>query len=338
MFSDLASWQQWQHRRRGRLRSLRARVRGAASELPVFYWRGEKPAIVFAIDWLAPSSHHALVEPLRKLADSEVPVAVAGFGGLSRDALPGQGWESIRGRPANLLSRMRPEPAVLVSAGDYLPVAAEVAAALPTARHLVIQHGALTPYAPPLPSGCVLLSWSHEDGAFWTSGRSGIDSRVVGSQMLWFAAQGPRRCSEGDSLTFLGQLHGAELPRAVTVRTVSMLRGQAKLVYQAHPGERDLLSRLQHARWRRTGLLVRPGSGLRDVTGSVIGIFSTGILEAAAMGLTSFAVCEGPPPWIREFWTRYRVAVWGTGGQTVVELPDREPALACADAIMEFAQ
>ncbi len=56
-----------------------------------------------------------------------------------------------------------------------------------TCPFFVAQHGALTPFAPPLPRAAHLLAWSEADADFWTAGRQDVQVTAVGSQLLWVA-------------------------------------------------------------------------------------------------------------------------------------------------------
>ena len=107
--------------------------------------------------------------------------------------------------------------AVVLSTGHYLPARARSRTGPPSpGRFLTVQHGLLTPHAPPLGAGTILLAWSEADAAFWRSGRDDVGSVVVGSQLLWEAAEPPPATADPDARpVFLGQLHGAELPRDV---------------------------------------------------------------------------------------------------------------------------
>lgn len=80
------------------------------------------------------------------------------------------------------------------------------------ATYFCVQHTLLTPYAPPPPTGAHLLAWSAEDADFWRSGRD-EKATVVGSQLFWNAAAEPiDEPDRGAAITYLGQLHGTELP------------------------------------------------------------------------------------------------------------------------------
>ena len=87
-----------------------------------------------------------------------------------------------------------------------------------------------------------------------------------------------------DPLTYLGQGHAAELPRRRLVRAALDLCRSAGAIYRPHPSERDKVSRLTHAAYRRAGIVVDGSVPLNRLTGPVVSVFSTGVLEAAAQG------------------------------------------------------
>jgi hypothetical protein len=104
--------------------------------------------------------------------------------------------------------------------------------------------------------------------------------------------------------------------------------------YRPHPGERDRLSRWQHARWRRQGIEFDDGSvPLRELPTPVVSVFSTGILEAAARGVPAWSAYDAPPAWLSEFWERYAMSRYGSDPTPAPRRPDREPALAVAHAV-----
>ena len=198
-----------------------------------------------------------------------------------------------------------------------------------------MQHGLLTPYAPPLPPGAQLLAWSEQDAAFWRSGRSDITTDVVGSQLLWDAAQDPGPRIEDIRPVFLGQLHGAELPRAGMTRATVVFCRRTSATYRPHPSERDLASRLQHVAFERVGIEVnRSAIPLRDLRRPVAAAFSTGLLEAAARGVPAWAFYPSPPAWLRDFWHRYGLSQWGDDPTPTPPQPDDEPAAAVARHLM----
>jgi hypothetical protein len=154
---------------------------------------------------------------------------------------------------------------------------------------------------------------------------------------LWKAArQSESEPTEASGVpVFLGQLHGAELDRSVTVRTVDRLAKEGPLVYRPHPAERDILSRVQHRRWARRGVVLEfANRRLAEVDRPIVGIFSTGLLEAAAAGRPAWAACVEPPEWVEELWERYSIARYGAAEPTPPpELPPTEPARAISERV-----
>ena len=293
-----------------------------------------------ALDSLGPSEVAAVLEPLRLMA-ARAPVAALLPMHLA-GSLPVPLRAAVRpwdesGPPAEDVARL--EAAITI--GGHLPCGALVHS---LGRRLeipqyVAQHGLITPFFPPLPEDAVLLAWTDEDGKAVARASSPPAGAVtVGSQLLWKAA----RKSEGAPgeasrpPVFLGQLHGAELDRSVTVRTVDRLAREGPLVYRPHPAERDLLSRLQHRRWARRGVAFdadpRP---LPELDRPVLGIFSTGLLEAAAARRPTWAACVQPPKWVEELWERYSIARHGAPEPTAPpELPQKQPASAIAGLVL----
>jgi hypothetical protein len=224
---------------------------------------------------------------------------------------------------------------VVVAAGHYLPLGA-VAHAWSRrlgARFVAVQHGLLTPHAPPLAPDSTLLAWTDADGDFWRSGRDDVQTQAVGSQLLWEAGREQRQVSD-ERPTFLGQLHSAEMGRREMARFTGRFCRTEGARYRPHPGERDRLSRWQHARWRRQGIEIDDGSvPLRDLPTPVVSVFSTGILEAAARGVPAWAAYDRPPAWLEEFWDRYAMSRYGAAPTPAPSSPQREPAVAVAAAI-----
>jgi hypothetical protein len=183
----------------------------------------------------------------------------------------------------------------------------------------------------PLPSGAHLLAFSAQDADFWRSGRTDVTTEVIGSELLWNAAHRPRP-AVGDATTpvFLGQLHGAELPRAISGGTAFAFCRDGAARYRPHPAETDRLSRWQHEIWRRRGIRFAAPGGLLDEPRPVVSIFSTGVLEAAAAGIPAWVTCVRPPAWVQEFWERYGLRPWGGAPTPPPPQPDIEPARAIA--------
>ncbi len=209
-------------------------------------------------------------------------------------------------------------------------------------RFCVIQHGLLTPFMAPLPAGAHLLAWSQQDADFWISGRTDVSYEVVGSQLLWRAAQEPAPSTGlDDRPTFLGQLHGIELGRAFMTRVSHDFCKRTGALYRPHPSEKDKLSRLTHALWERQGIEIdRSGTPLFETGQPVVSVFSTGVLEAAARGIPAWYhprenvnVGTKAPKWLHAFHQRYSMSPWGGAPTPRPEIPQTEPAQAVAAAL-----
>ena len=221
----------------------------------------------------------------------------------------------------------------MLSLGSFNPLSGEVAAwAKPRgARHVVVQHGLLTRWAPPLADGDHLLAWSDADAAYWSAGRSSITSETVGSQLLALAGRRPKAPLKNERPVLLGQLHGTELTRREALLTYVRLAREADVDYRPHPNERDLASRAAHRLMRRAGLRFAESTGsLLDLHRPVVSIFSTGTLEAAQRGLPAWVVHAAPPPWIEDLWERYALSRWGADPTPAWPAPSTEPAAAVA--------
>ncbi len=359
---DFDAWQRWQHNRH-MLRRLRDVARRPAPVELRLHVRGDEPAVLFALDATTPTALASVLEPLAHLGDA--PVAVLAPADVA-SALPGE-WKVTVADAAEAPCELGSVRAV-VSAGHFLPAgnAAYRWSRRLDAQYLVVQHGLLTPHAPPLADGAHLLAFSDRDAEFWLSGRSNVTAEVIGSQLLWKAAtagtgslslskgaavedastssatQGVGSASEGVSSAtqvsaprpepiFLGQLHGAELSRRISAATAEAFCRQAGGLYRPHPAEVDKLSRIQHAVWRRRGIRFAEPGPLLAAGRPVVSIFSTGVLEAAAAGIPSWVTCVRPPAWVREFWDRYDLALWGGAPTPAPEHPKIEPARAVAE-------
>lgn len=271
-------------------------------------------------------------------------------------------WRRVSVLDAVALDSVR----VAVGSGNYLPVGerAEQIARDRGARFVVVQHGLMTPFAPPLPEDAHLLAFSEADAEFWRSGRGDVTAEVVGLQLLWDAVHDREgddgRSSDGRTSeplgrpVFLGQLHGAELPRRDFARAAEAFCRATGANYRPHPAETDRLSRWQHAAWRRRGLtLDRRRVSLRDLNAPVAAVFSTGVLEAAARGLPAWATFAGDAPaWLDEFWSRYglrriadpaqltpggRFDASAVPGTPAPEQPATDPSVAIARAVERLA-
>lgn len=233
------------------------------------------------------------------------------------------------------------QPSAVVSLGHFLGTGAILhrVAREGDFPEYILQHGALTPYAPPLPEHSTLLAWTEADAAFWTYRRPDVETRVVGSQHLWEAAQNPLESEVEERPVFLGQLHGTELPRRISGGSAWHFCAGNNGLYRPHPREEDLLSRTQHALWRKRGMEFADTSiPLRQMPNQVVAVFSTGLLEAAVRGVPSWVYAVNEPQWVREFWDRYGMKRWGSSSPTPLPaMIDSEPATHIA-RIVEDAE
>jgi hypothetical protein len=290
--------------------------------------------VLVVLDALTTTSRLALLEPVRALPARAT--VVVGPPGLA-DHLPGDGWRVSTETAGAALDRLLDEGSVVLSTGHYLELGslAHAAAAERGARFVTVQHGLLTPHAPPLAPATTLLAWSEADAGFWTAGRDDVGTVVVGSQLLWEAAHHPvDDVDPAATPVFLGQLHGAELPRRVVADAAEAFCRATGATYRPHPAETDRRSRATHRRWERTGIRVdRSPTPLRELRAPVVSVFSTGVLEAAAAGIPAWVHLPDPPRWVTEFWTRYRLATWGGPPTPSPERPPVEPSRAVADVV-----
>jgi hypothetical protein len=342
--SDLADWRRWQQRRH-LVRHLRHNVLSSQEpeDLTLTVVRGGPDAdVVVVVDATHASMASAVVAPLRALPAERV-ITVLG---------PGVKLDVAGARTSVVASRLGPELAsgrVLLGCGHFTS-AGEAAwrwagqAGVPT--H-VAQHGALTPFVPPLPDNTHLLSWSEADGSFWRSGRADVTSTAVGSQLLWqaergFAARFARTSTSGSviqPLTYLGQGHGAEIPRPLLIEAALRFCRAHDATYRPHPSEKDRLSRLAHSGYQRAGITIdRSGAPLATWDGPVVSIFSTGVLEMAARGVDAWVDFPRPPAWLGEFWERYGMRRFGGPPTPAPARPAEEPARRIAEILMEAAR
>lgn len=333
-YPDLESWRRWQKSRR-RLQILKARLRRPwspvdAPEAGLRVWvRGSDPALLVACDSSSPTNHHALLAPLS--SDVELPAIVV-HPAETHLRLPGDRWREVSS-PDQMLDGVR----AVVSIGDHLGVGAwaHEQAARRGWRQLVVQHGLLTPFSPPPPPSVEVLAWSEADAAFISQGRPDLTAHVVGSPLLAAAARNPaRHVSRFATPVFLGQLHGAELPRWSMTRSVTYFCRLTGATYRPHPREEDKLSRAQHALWRRLGMDIDSSTPLTELDRPVVSAFSTGVLEAAARGIPAWVFHLSPPAWLEGFWDRYGMSRWGRR-PTPAPVVESDPASRIAHHLAE---
>ena len=337
---DLEAWHRWQDSRQPVGRRLRrmagvlrdiARPDGHAGNV-VLTRGGPAPRVVICVESRSPSSVLALLAPLRYLDPADVAVvSPTGVG----DLLPDGAWTETTGFAPDVVAGAARGGSVVLSTGHYLPLGRLGHQAAEPGRFLTVQHGLMTPHAPPLATGTILLAWSDADATFWRSGRADVGSVTVGSQLLWDAAEPPLATPDPDAApVFLGQLHGAELPRDVLARAAEGFCRDHGATYRPHPSERDRASLATHARWESSGISIdRSGIPLRELGAPVVSVFSTGVLEAAAAGLPAWVALADPPSWLREFWARYGLAEWGGPPTASPERPEVEPSLGVAEVV-----
>lgn len=206
---------------------------------------------------------------------------------------------------------------VMISIGDHLPLGRKFheQAGRRGWAEVVIQHGLVTPYAPPPPKGSHVLAWSEQDADYLAQGRPDLTTAVSGSAMLAHArssAHDAEHVSRFEAPTFLGQLHGAELSRLSMTLSATQFCRTTGASYRPHPREEDKLSRLQHRLWERMGVVVdRRPIPLTELSQPTVSAFSTGVLEAAARDMPSWVYHLNPPLWLEELWERYRMSRWG---------------------------
>lgn len=331
----MPEWRKWRTRREGLLRGrfvspFSPAALGIYSDDP---WVPDASHLVVCLENLSPTQVASLLRPEAVLRSRNAAVAVIAplsfVDGLAHIGL------TLRERLTTPGVWSHPKPK-LILATSHCSTSGQFAWELSIKSgvpFVIVQHGVVTPFAPPLPEGCHLFAWTPEDAEFWVSGRTDVMTTVVGSQIIWDAGVSQckvSQCKKGEPegpICFLGQLHGPELSRSTTIRTVAALARAGPVVYRPHPGETDLVSRLIHRRWQHQGIPIEPPtSRLGEKSAAVAGIFSTGILEAAASGRAAFGFCARPPSWLPEFWDRYKIKQFGTDESTRVEIPAREPA------------
>ena len=80
----------------------------------------------------------------------------------------------------------------------------------------------------------------------------------------------------------------------------------------------------------------RSGLALRELRAPVVSVFSTGVLEAATVGLPAWVHLPDPPPWVVEFWGRYGLSPWGGAPTAPPARPEMEPSRAVARVVREM--
>ncbi|HXH77214.1 hypothetical protein [Nocardioides sp.] len=338
--TDLRAWRTW-HESRHPIRSTVRSLLGRG--------RGERPAL----DLVAPPAADILVciEATHTSVRSAVASVLSHLPAERTAILCQPAWvlpstyaqHTRNSVTAHDLVDRLPHLRAVLAAGHYTVVGAagHDAAVAKGADFFISQHGALTPYAPPLPPESRLLAWSQGDADFWRSGRTDVHTFVTGSQLLWSAGNhrdtAPRVSTSGprDRLTYLGQMHGAELSRSRLASAAAGFCRTHRATYRPHPSERDKLSQFTHAAYRRAGITVDAAAQLTDLDGPVVSVFSTGVLEAAAQGREAWVDFPRPPAWLVEFWERYDMHRFEDVPTPPPARHDEEPARRIARILME---
>lgn len=354
---DLDAWQAWQRRQKklkwakyklnSLLDSARSRTVAEESVRGLLYTRGAKPQVLIVMDSFSPTNRNAILEPLKHLDAIDVALWVPedaseyldGQYASARYSRKDWSEQEISG---DELTSLLPDVRIVLSAAQFLgrgAAAYEFSRAI-GAEYWVVQHGLLVPQAPPLPVGCTLLAFSEADAEFWASGRRDVTTHAVGSQLLYLAAQkaaGAEAQKQNDlEPIFLGQMHGAELPRASFAYASHSFLKKFGGSYRPHPSEKDKLSVLTHKLWEKEGIRIdRSGTPLNEVPNPVVSIFSTGVLEAAIRGIPAWVYHPAPPAWLVEFWDRYGMNQWGQEPTPAPVQPKKEPAQRIAELMIE---
>lgn len=332
--ADLRAWQAWAKPSgpAAAMRRLKHRVKPDVKPSTMWSMGPLEAPVVIVLDSLSPTALLALERPLRHLKQDSVRLV------MPTGALPPQFVAAAVREIA--IDRGFVGSKVVVSTGHYagLGSAGYAHANSASVPYVVVQHGLITPYNPPLASGAHLMAWSQADADFWASGRTDVTAEVIGSQLLWEAARNPAPetalAHDDLPLTYLGQLHGAELPRRDMARSTGAFCRATGATYRPHPAERDKLSRAQHAIWRRQGITIDDGAvPLASLNTPVVSAFSTGVLEASAKGIPAWVHYDNPPAWLTEFWQRYGMAQFGGEPTPEPALPAQEPAALLAERI-----
>jgi hypothetical protein len=340
--ADLVAWRRWhegRHPVRSAARSARQRLRPPAATYADLLVPDGGGDVLVAVEATHASVDRAVVAPLAHLPAGRTSIlAPVGWQPPSAYDAHARRTVALAELPTDLA------PRAVLAAGHYTEIGA---CAFALAEELevpffVSQHGALTPFAPPLPRAARLLAWSEADGAFWTAGRQDVAVTAVGSQLLWVAGglvTGARAPSSTSArLVYLGQGHAAEISRARLAHAALTTCREHDAVYRPHPSERDVTSRAVLAAYRRAGITVdTTGVALVDLEAPIVSVFSTGVLEAAARGRDAWVDFPRPPAWLGEFWERYGMHRLGSSPTPAPARPADEPAARIAGIVSAAA-
>lgn len=350
---SLERWQEWQrsrHRVRGAVRAVGSAVRsarpGATPPQRPQYIRHSREGetsgrVLIALDSDSAGARAALLTALPYL---HAGIDVLAPAELDLPELTGPSWRrETTTTPAQLLDSTATDS--VITMGWHHEIGGLVHewaldADLPAA---VVQHEALTPFAPPLPPHSTLLAWTEADGEFRRAGREDIEVRVVGSQLLWQAAhegtggQESTGAQEGGGLgitgggdiaeqrpVFLEQPETPGLPSRFAVAAAHSFCRDTQALYRPESAERGPLTGGVRAVLRRRGVEFEdPAIPLFDPPRPIVGILAPELLEAAARGVPTWVYGPRMPTWVYEFWHRYGLRHWG-GPSSPVPVPSAD--------------
>ena len=171
----------------------------------------------------------------------------------------------------------------------------------------MVQHGLLVPQAPPLPVGCTPAGFQRGRRRVLGIGRRDVTTHAVGSQLLYLASQkatGAEAQKQNDlEPIFLGQMHGAELPRAsFALRFALLLEEVRRKLPSAPEREGQAVGADPPAVGEGRYPIDRSGTPLNEVPNPVVSIFSTGVLGLQS-AVSRRVYHPAPPAWLVEFGT-----------------------------------
>lgn len=342
---SLERWQERQRSRRrvrGAVRAVGGAVRsarpGATPPQPPQYIRhsreGDAPGrVLIALDSDSAGARAALLTALPYL---HAGIDVLAPAGRDLPELTGPGWQRrTTTAPAELLDADATDSVITLGWHRELGGLAHEWALDADIPAAVVQHEALTPFAPPLPPHSTLLAWTEADGEFRRAGREDIEVRVVGSQLLWQAAHegaggkgdaGGNETAGRQDVTeqrpvFLEQPETPGLPSRFAVSAAHAFCRDARALYRPEPTGRGPLAGGARTLLRRRGVEFEdPAVSLFEPPRPVVGILAPELLEAAARGVPTWVYGPRMPTWVYEVWHRYGLRRWG-GPPSPVPVP-----------------
>ncbi len=280
---------------------------------------GSKPKLLVALESTTVADRTAVLAPLKHVDMTKVAILAPVGAGPS---LPQHPWITKILFPEELPRYFDSMNAVLATSHhtDVGASAYDFSQSLKCPFY-VVQSTLISPYSAPLPPNATLLSWSEGDIAFWREGSAEAKratNTVVGSQLLWTAAQNPiEEVNKAAATTYLGQLHEAALGSKSMAKAAEDFCMTHDAVYRPHPSEHDRRTRSVHERFVRLGIsLDQSQTPIRTFDGPVVSAYSTGVLEAAARGLPAWVTFPDAPTWLHELWDRYGLVRYGEATPT----------------------